>query len=79
MNAIIYYWKRLECELCQTPLPKKYFLDGKMHDLVDIHRPHTPYILLENVMREKKTSKSMILLQVFSESDVLKLVNKIQL
>ena len=74
LNALIYYWKRLECELCQTPLPKKYSLEDKMHELVDINRPQTPYILMENVMREKRTSKSMILLQTYTESDVLKLV-----
>jgi hypothetical protein len=70
-NTFIFKWKkypipiegRLDCEVCQEPLPKRLEINGKYLDLVDIERPSVPYIILESISKEKKVSKGVFLIK----------------
>ena len=42
-----YQWKKLDCEICLTPWPRKVFYAGKLHELIWIERPTIPYIVFE--------------------------------
>ena len=52
-SIVSYYWKSLDCELCKENLPSKVLLSGAMVELVDIHKPDVPFIVLEDVTRER--------------------------
>jgi len=52
-SIVSYYWKSLDCELCKENLPSKVLLGGVMVELVDIHKPDVPFIVLEDATRER--------------------------
>lgn len=54
---------RLDCEVCQAPLPKRIEINGKCLDLADIERPEEPYIILESISKEKMVSKGLVLIK----------------
>lgn len=74
-NTLYYHWKKLECEVCKEPLPKVINYDGKLIPLLNLSRPSAPYILMENVCRDKKISKGLYLVQMLP-NDQIKLVKK---
>ena len=52
-SIVSYYWKSLDCELCKENLPSTVMLGGNLVELVDIHKPDTPFIVLEDITRER--------------------------
>lgn len=72
-NTLHYQWKKFECEVCKEAMPKEICIDGICISLIDIRRPELPYIIMENVCREKKVSKGIFLVQLLP-SDKIKLV-----
>lgn len=60
---ISYDSKRFECEVCEKPYPKCIYIDNKRYDIF-LSLPNTPYLLIENVIREKKKSKGIILIKM---------------
>ena len=38
-NVISYSWKQFECEICKTPYPYAYKLNGRKYRLVDVEFP----------------------------------------
>lgn len=58
-SIVSYYWKSLDCELCKENLPSKVLLGGVMVELVDIHKPDVPFIVLEDVTRERDRDQGL--------------------
>ena len=78
-ETICYYWKKLNCEVCKVSLPDLVEIEGAMKELIPIYRPESPYILLERVFYDRSkenadNSKTLILLNVNDESQLIKLV-----
>lgn len=71
-NTLSYNWKKLECEVCKQPLPKELEIGDKKFNLISINKPDVPYIILENVSRDKKISKGLYIVQLLP-SDQIKL------
>lgn len=44
-----YQWKKLECELCKTMLPRWIVFKKERFELVSIERPFSPYIILDRL------------------------------
>lgn len=47
-----YSFKRLECELCLTPVPMKFKLRGGEYNLIELDKPEGSYILFEQIVKE---------------------------
>lgn len=47
-STLSYSWKNLECELCKEPFPLVASLEGRLVELVQMHKPETPYLILED-------------------------------
>jgi len=62
-TTIIYFWKRLECEVCKEPLPKRINFNGKIINLVDIITPPAPYLMMENITNDRKVSKGVVIIK----------------
>lgn len=62
-NTTNYLWKRFECEVCEKQYPKHIIYGGKKFNLLDIKLPQGPYLLLENISREKKKSKGITIIK----------------
>jgi len=58
-SIVSYYWKSLDCELCKENLPSKVLLGGAMVELVDIHKPDVPFIVLEDATRERERDSGL--------------------
>lgn len=52
INTATYAWKKLECEVCQHPLPRNFKYKGKISELITVERPPVPYIILEKVSNQ---------------------------
>jgi len=69
-NTITYNWKKSECELCKSALPKKIRNGSNEFDLLEIERPRQPYIILESLSNEKKLSKNLFLIKPNEEEQI---------
>lgn len=47
-----YSFKRLECELCLTPVPMKFKLKSGVYDLINLDKPEGSYVIFEQVVKE---------------------------
>ena len=47
-----YQWKKLDCEICLTPWPRKIFFDNNIYELISIERPNSSYIIIERPSHE---------------------------
>lgn len=73
-NTATYQWKKLECEVCKIPLPRKLIFKNQVHELINIERPDCPYIILEKIggQNEGGTGSTLSLI-VPTENDSIKL------
>lgn len=75
-NTATYQWKKLECEVCKVPLPRKIKFRGSTHELINIERPDCPYIILEKITptaNEPSKNASTLSLIVPTDSENIKL------
>ena len=57
-----YSWKKNECEICKTPLPKRIQKGQKDLNLIEIERPQCPYLILQSLAQDKKVSKNLFVI-----------------
>ena len=50
--AMSYFWRTLDCELCKADFPTSIQVSGTLRELVEVHKPETPYIVLEESKRD---------------------------
>lgn len=76
--ATSYFWKKIECEICNDPLPRKMKLGLDEFEIFDVERPKGAYIILESLTKEKKAAKVLHVLGV-DPNEPIKLVNNFRL
>lgn len=56
-RASSYFWKDISCELCKEGFPSFFIINGERVELVSIHYPDKPYLVLEDyrVDREQES------------------------
>lgn len=55
-NVANYQWKKLECEICLEPLPRRVQYGPGIFELITIERPQNPYMIVEKIGEDKKSS-----------------------
>lgn len=68
--SISYSWKQLACELCQVKLPASIKINNKKFDLVEITKPETPYVVLEDLRKSTNSNFTWHVVSLFSEIPV---------
>jgi len=58
-NIVSYQWKKLDCEICLTPWPRKIKFQNQLHELITIEKPSSPYIIIEKISQESNASSTM--------------------
>ena len=58
-NIVSYQWKKLDCEICLTPWPRKIKFRNELHELITVEKPDCPYIIIEKVSTEANNSSTM--------------------
>lgn len=58
-NIVSYQWKKLDCEICLTPWPRKIKFQNQLHELITIEKPSSPYIIIEKISQDSSTSSTM--------------------
>jgi len=69
-GIVSYHWKALDCELCKTNLPSQLVLRGKTVELVDVHKPDTPFVVLEEMSRGREDGLGIHVLSMPSGAQV---------
>lgn len=60
-NVANYHWKKLECEICLEPLPRRIRYGPNIHELITITRPISPYVIFEKMDGDKKSSSFVLI------------------
>ena len=55
-NVANYQLTKLECEICLEPLPRRIQYKSGIHEMITIERPASPYMILEKIGEDKKSS-----------------------
>jgi hypothetical protein len=58
-NIASYQWKKLDCEICLTPWPRKIKFQSQLHEMITIEKPSSPYIIIEKISNEPNGSSTM--------------------
>ena len=53
--AVSYFWQTLDCELCKQDFPTTIQINSETRDLVAVHKPHSAFIVLEDMRRENSS------------------------
>lgn len=69
-SVVSYYWKLLSCELCKENLPNSIIINGRICDLVDVHRPSSPYLLLEVKATGGDRTNSLHVVSVLTSKEI---------
>ena len=60
-NVANYHWKKLECEICLEPLPRRIQFGTGIFELINIDKPPTPHIILEKLGEDQKSSSYVLI------------------
>lgn len=66
--VVTYEWKKHECEVCMTEYPVNVKIDNQTYELLTIYRPHTNYMLLEEITRQQDSSYSVFCIELTQAS-----------
>ena len=69
-NTVSYTWKNFECELCKEKLPISVKIQGIRKELVEVHRPPTAYIILEDLRGERQGNHALHVISTLDSSPV---------
>lgn len=61
-NVANYQWKKLECEICLEPLPRRIQYGNGVFELITIERPSSPYMIVEKIGEDKKSSSFTLII-----------------
>ena len=53
--SVSYFWQTLDCELCKEDFPTTIQIRGANRDLVEVHKPNSAFIVLEDLRRENSS------------------------
>lgn len=53
--AVSYFWQTLDCELCKEDFPTTIQINGETRDLVEVHKPNSAFLVLEDLRRENSS------------------------
>lgn len=56
-----YHWKKLECEICLEPLPRRIQFGDGIFELINIDKPQTPHIILEKMSEDAKSTSFVLI------------------
>lgn len=56
-----YHWKKLECEICLEPLPRRIQFGTEIFELINIDKPQTPHIILEKLGEDQKSTSYVLI------------------
>lgn len=70
-NVATYQWKKLECEICLRPFPRKVKFEQKVSELINVERPPCPYIILEKLNQDQKSYTYVLIIP--DENEVVKI------
>lgn len=70
-NVATYQWKKLECEICLEPFPRKVRFKSIVNELINVERPPCPYIIFEKLNQDQKSYTYVLIIP--DENDVVKI------
>ncbi|CAG9321062.1 unnamed protein product [Blepharisma stoltei] len=68
-NLNSYYWKSAVCEICKQEFPMSINYQGRTSELFPIEKPSAPYLILEEISKEK-SSKSIHVVHLTTKNSI---------
>eukprot|EP01017_Pseudomicrothorax_dubius_P029630 TRINITY_DN3618_c0_g1_i1.p1 TRINITY_DN3618_c0_g1~~TRINITY_DN3618_c0_g1_i1.p1 ORF type:complete len:569 (+),score=120.59 TRINITY_DN3618_c0_g1_i1:173-1879(+) len=68
--ATSYFWKKMECEICNEPIPRRIKIGTLEFEVFGIERPAKPYLILESLTKEKKAAKVLHVLEMDGQEPI---------
>jgi hypothetical protein len=69
-NIASYQWKKLDCEICLIPWPRKIKYQSELHEMITIEKPEVPYIIIEKLVNEPNSSSTMSIIVPDSNNQI---------
>ena len=70
MNITSYKWKKLECDICKRPYPRKIAFDGEVYEFLAVQKPAKPYIIIEKLVPEVNFSSDISIISLEDQQEV---------
>ena len=69
-NILTYQWKKLECDICLKPYPRRVSYAGIVYEFLSVQKPNTPYIVIEKLMPELNFSSNISIVSLEDKQEV---------
>lgn len=69
-NILTYQWKRLACDICLKPYPRRVSYGDKVHEFLAVQKPSQPYIVIEKVMPDINYSSNISIIALEDKQEV---------
>lgn len=69
-NALSYQWKNAGCEVCQEPIPRRFYVKDILVDLFELNTTFPePYLIIESIAKDKKNGYYLHVLKMKKEDN----------
>lgn len=69
-NILTYQWKKLECDICLKPYPRRVSYAGRIHEFLAVQKPNTPYLVIEKLMPDINYSSNISIVSLEEKQEV---------
>ena len=67
---ILYYWKKIKCELCKENYKTEFYYGDKVYNIIDTQKPTTTYVMLEINIKDKNKEKGIYVIELNKKSSI---------
>lgn len=69
-NILTYQWKRLECDICLKPYPRRVSYGGKVHEFLAVQKPTQPHVVIEKLMPDLNYSSNISIIALEDKQEM---------
>lgn len=69
-NILTYQLRKLECDVCLAPYPRRVSYKGEVYEFLSIVKPTTPYLILERVMQDMVDTSNISIISLEDKQEV---------
>lgn len=69
-NILTYQLKKLECDVCLKPYPRRVSFKGEIYEFLSIAKPQTPYLILERMAQDSPFTSNISIICLEDKQEV---------
>lgn len=67
---MLYYWKKLKCELCKQSYKMEFKKNGMSYNTLDIQRPKSSYVMFQINSKEKNRERGVYVIELNKKNTI---------